>query len=341
MANLQNFRVFQVWPTSLRQVQKRNLHDQEDEDAFLGRLALRGVDVHSRAAQHLNRDGIEPTPLHFNLLRLFSNIQHIRLVTTNFDLLFEQAAQTEYGEMPEIFRGPALPLGDDFEGIVHVHGSIQRPLQMVLTDQDFGRAYLTEGWAREFLVGLFHSFAVLFVGYSHDDIVVNYLARALPEGTVGKRFILTDKGRDPRWKILGIQPISFPKVDDNDFTGLYDGVRRLAEVYKSSSLDWQHEVTDLAGRLPPISDEEEDIIEYSFNNEITTRFFTDAAEVPEWIEWLDKRKLLDPLFSDGNLNKRDVLLARWLVDRFAIHHFTALILCISRHQMRISAHLWQ
>ena len=41
---------------------------------------------------------------------------------------------------------------------------------MVLTDADFGRAYLTEGWARRFLVELFRSFTVLFVGYSHNDI---------------------------------------------------------------------------------------------------------------------------------------------------------------------------
>ena len=314
--------------------------EQEREDAFLGRLALKGVDVHTRAAQQLVRDGLKPTELHFNLLRLFSDVPQIRLVTTNFDFLFEQAAQVEYGKTPEIFRAPALPLGRDFNGIVHVHGSVIRPLEMVITDKDFGRAYLTEGWAREFLVGLFHSFTVLFVGYSHQDTVVTYLARALPESTVGKRFILTENGQDPRWKALGIEPIAFPQTGEHDFNGLYDGVRRLAEVFKRSMLDWQREVTDLAAKLPPISDEEADIIEYSLNNVITTRFFTDTAEMPEWIEWLDKRRLLDPLFADGNLSKRDALLARWLVDRFAIHHFADLILCIARHQMRISAHLW-
>jgi hypothetical protein len=313
---------------------------QEREDAFLGRLASKGVDVYSRAVQHLDRDGIEPTSLHSNLLRLFVDVQHIRLVTTNFDLLFEKAAYTVYGETPEIFRAPALPRGNDFEGIVHVHGSIKRPHQMVLTDQDFGRAYLTEGWAREFLVELFRNITVLFVGYSHEDTVVTYLARALPESTVGKRFILTDKGQDPRWKILGIQPISFPKTDDSSFTGLYEGVRRLAEIFKKSSLDWQREVTDIAKGLPPIDDEEADIIEYSFNNEITTSFFTNAAVAPEWIEWLDKRKLLDALFTDGDLNKRDKLLVRWLVEHFANHNFAAFILCIAKHNMHISAHLW-
>ena len=62
---------------------------------------------------------------------------------------------------------------------------------MVLTDADFGRAYLTEGWARRFLVELFRQFTVLFVGYGHNDTVMNYLARALPESDVAKRFALT------------------------------------------------------------------------------------------------------------------------------------------------------
>jgi hypothetical protein len=36
---------------------------------------------------------------------------------------------------------------------------------MVLTDADFGRGYLVEGWARRFLVELFRHCTVLFVGY--------------------------------------------------------------------------------------------------------------------------------------------------------------------------------
>ena len=104
----------------------------------------------------------------------------LRLVTTNFDTLFEEAARESTGVQPEVFPAPALPLGREFHGIVHVHGTIDKPHDMVLTDADFGRAYLTEAWARRFLVDLFRSFTVLFVGYGHSDTVMNYLARALP-----------------------------------------------------------------------------------------------------------------------------------------------------------------
>ena len=51
---------------------------------------------------------------------------------------------------------------------------------MVITDEDFGRAYMTEGWAARFLVELFSNFTILFVGYSYDDTIMSYLTRALP-----------------------------------------------------------------------------------------------------------------------------------------------------------------
>ncbi|MGR5939314.1 SIR2 family protein [Bacillus pacificus] len=35
---------------------------------------------------------------------------------------------------------------------------------------------MTEGWARRFLVDLFSNYTVLFVGYSHNDPVMKYLA---------------------------------------------------------------------------------------------------------------------------------------------------------------------
>ena len=145
--------------------------------------------------------------------------------TTNFDLLFADAAQDVFPEQPELCKAPALPLGRTFNGIVHVHGCLDRPRDMVLTDADFGRAYLTEGWARRFLVELFRSFTVMFVGYSHNDTVMKYLARALPARESKPRFALTDKvdGRSrPRGSCA---PPPFPHRVEGDSP---DGYRDMA-----------------------------------------------------------------------------------------------------------------
>ena len=154
-----------------------------------------------------------------------------------------------------MFRAPALPLGHQFNGIVHVHGAVSHSDGMVITDTDFGRAYLTEGWARRFLVDLFPSFTVLFVGYSHDDTIMNYLARALPVGEADQRFVLiseTDNDAD-RWRLLGIEPISYPQADENDYSALYEGVRRMAEHIRRNVLDWQREITEIAEKPPPLT----------------------------------------------------------------------------------------
>lgn len=183
------------------------LTEMEPIDRFLGLLAHKGVEVHQRAAHRLSDPESAPTALHLNLMRLFSKPDRVRLVTTNFDLHFQTASQTVFGQCPRAFCAPALPLGGDFRGLVHVHGALTHPPEMILTDTDFGRGYLTEGWARRFLVDVFRTYTVLFVGYSHNDVVMNYLARALPAEGVAGRYALTEEDGD--WKLLGITPIRF------------------------------------------------------------------------------------------------------------------------------------
>ena len=320
------------------------LQKEEPEDRFLGRLHNKGVKVHERAVQELSRNNPKPTDLHRDLLRLYQkNGEQVRVVTTNFDLLFEAAAQDVFGAVPEVFRAPALPLGRDFNGIVHVHGALSHRQGMILTDEDFGRAYLTEGegWARRFLVELFRHFPVLFVGYSHKDIILNYLARALPPDETKPRFALTDGSNSQRWKLLGIEPVIYPQPDANDHSRLYEGVRRLAEYVNRGVLDWQREITDLAEKPPPSLDEEAaDLIADSLSYAVRTRFFTQAATSPEWIDWLNKREHLAPLFGPDDISEPSAVLARWLAENFAHDQAYKLFLLISQHQMQLHPSFW-
>ena len=171
----------------------------ETEDQFLGRLQYRKNKVHERAARILSQNDPQPTGLHYDLLKVFSDSRHVRMVTTNFDTLFEQAAEDVLDSTVKVYDVPALPLGSDFEGIVHVHGSICEPNNMVLTDADFGRAYIVESWASRFLAELFESFTVLFVGYSYNDVVMKYLTRSLTPSRATKRFILVKEGGKESW----------------------------------------------------------------------------------------------------------------------------------------------
>ena len=322
------------------------LNDGEPEDRFLGKLQQRNVDVHARAAEILQTNSLGETPrpnsLHTDLLRLYNQSSSVRLVTTNFDLLFKEAARGLFASPPERFSAPALPLGDDFYGIVHVHGTLDRPKSMVLTDADFGRAYLTEGWARRFLLQLFRSFPVLFVGYSHQDTVMHYLSRALPAGGAWPRFALVkeEETEIDRWTRLGIQPVPYPKLPGDNHNRLYTGIRSLADHATLGILGWQQRIIGLARQPPPLDEEDADLIDEALKNPTRTRFFTRAATDPQWVDWLDDRGHLKALFGNAELTDQQNELARWLANTFARTHSRNLFLLAARHHTRLHPDFW-
>jgi len=317
----------------------------EREDEFLGRLNDHGTDVHRRAAHILQADDPEPTAMHRNLLRFYADPENVRMVVTNFDLLFEKAAGDIFNSPPAVFEAPTLPPGRSFKGLVHIHGSVKDPGAMVLTDRDFGQAYLTgsDGWASRFVFDLLTNNTVLFVGYSHSDVMMTYVARALPANDTQNRFALIgDQTDDPNhWIRMGIQPILFHQSDTSDFDGLDAAVAQLANHRRLTLLDWRHKIATIAAVGPPVSDEGAGVIEHALTDPVMTRFFVETAELPEWVEWLDRRGRLTALFTDGELSQQHQTLVEWLVLRFAITHDGALFELIGRYGHRLNPRLWR
>ncbi|MCP9468442.1 MAG: SIR2 family protein [Nitrospira sp.] len=110
---------------------------------------------------------------------------HTRLITTNFDRLFEEVI-AEKGLAIECFRAPLLPVPKNrWDGLVYLHGLLTpSPTasdldQLVVSSGDFGLAYLTERWAARFVSELFRGYTVCFVGYSINDPVLRYMMDAL------------------------------------------------------------------------------------------------------------------------------------------------------------------
>ena len=345
-ANLPNFRDL---ASKVAQGTGHILADDDPVDRFLGNLADSGVDVHNRTADALSASNLRPTELHRQLLRCFRSVESVRVVTTNFDLLFEKAADKEIPLCIEAFRAPALPLGTEFEGIVHLHGSVERPRRMTLTDADFGRAYLIERWSPRFLVDVFRTYTVLFVGYSHDDTVMNYLGRALAEADRGQtdspnRFVLIpESSEEDRWAPLGISPIRYQKNADEDHTGLVEGVTGLADYMQRGLLEWQRTIGDIARGLPSLDPERQDLISDAISDVNRVRFFTEGAEDPAWLGWLDDRNHLNRLFVADlatTANETGRQLAWWMSNKFAWNHPVDLLDLFSRHGMRIGRELW-
>ena len=314
----------------------------ETEDLFLNRLQVEGVLVHARAAQLLEQADPMPTPLHQGLLGLYANPGNIRIVTTNFDRLFEQAAGDPG---PMVFDAPALPLGSGFQGIVHVHGSTKKPGEMVLTRKDFGHAYLTEsgGWARRFLVDLFSSHTVLFVGYSHSDTIMTYLTPSLTRYEDHFRYALISGATDcpDRWHRLGIRPITFPQRHEGDFSALVEAVEGLAKFTRSPVFELRRKVAGIADALPPVDSETSDMIDHALNDPVLAREFVREASLPDWIDWMEQRGHLDDLFKDGELGEKGATLARWLAVRFAKTDGQRLLQLIGRRGESVNPMLWE
>ena len=315
----------------------------ENLEQFLGRLADRGVKVHHLAKTELSREGAKPAPLHRDLLRLYRKDQSIRLVTTNFDLLFEQAAESIYDTTPEVFHAPQLPFGDQLNGIIHIHGSISYPDQMVLTDSDFGRAYLREASVTRFLFDLYDRYTFLFVGYSHSDTVMNYLVRALPPQSAGfPRYALErEAADDQRWKRLGIEKIPYPENHENDHSELEAAICELANYLRRGMMDWHRVISEIAESPPSELDEEDERdIALAFEDEAKTRFFTENASHPEWIDWLDAQEHLTRLFGNGPLQDSDRVLSWWLVNQYLEDYSHQMFLLIGRHHTRLHPTFW-
>jgi len=313
----------------------------ETMDQFLGRLEDRHVHVHERAAQALQCHS--PNELHGNLCRLFGKPEGVRIVTTNFDCLFEEAFKQLHHTSPKLFQAPALPLGRRFKGIVHLHGSLKESKEMILTHRDFGRAYLTEaeGWARRFLVELFTHYTVLFVGYSHSDTIMNYLTPSLPPDSTQKRLALIREGDDSHyWERMGVEPIVFPQNKKNDFASLDISIKKLADFVCQGAFDWQQEVTIIAAREPPIDEERAGIIDHALTSVNLTSCFVKAAKSPDWIYWLYNRKHLGPLFNEEALQEQDIFLSRWLATQFFAEHSDKLFRLIDDYGGKLNTDLW-
>lgn len=310
-------------------------------DVFLGKLEYKSIPVHARAKKIFENSESNPTPLHESIIKLFRTHQNIRIVTTNFDLLFENAAEKVYGHRPEVYDAPALPVGYDFNGIVHVHGSINKEQNMVLTDADFGRAYLTEGWARRFLINVFANYTVLFIGYSYNDVVMKYLSRALPVSRESKKYILIDKSDN--WEILGIEPLLYRLSEnecDDKYLELNDSMYQLADRVCRGMLDWRTRISEIASGAPPSDELLIDEFEQNFNELSIVRFFTDIARHADWPQWLNDRNYLDRLFVDQTLSEQDTLLSEWLSKNYVHDNPEVLFKIFAMHRLPINSRFW-
>jgi hypothetical protein len=311
-------------------------------DAFLGRIERDGFKVHERVARLLTPSGKQaPNRYHESILGLFRDPSSVRIVTTNHDPLLSVAADSAFGNAVESYYAPALPVGDDFAGLVYLHGGIARdPSRLVLTDGDFGRAYLTQAWATTFLRGMYSRFDVLFLGYSHGEPVLRYLASGLSSSTTRFAFDTFD-GDDTAWRSIGVTRISYPRAGGPDeHAALRGAVSAWAERTRMGYLEHEARIRDAVSGLPPLDLAEADYIHQIIGDPATARFFGSYAVAPEWLSWVKGLPQFRALFGESDLLPGSFELGQWFAKSMMLAHSGIALSVLQELGGRMRPELW-
>ncbi len=181
-------------------------------------------DIYSAVASSLSSPNNVDLTAHETLVNLATDEDGVtRIVTTNFDRLFELCDQ----EL-KTFVAPNLPNLEqpgEFDGVVHLHGKINTKEdgaendQFVLSSSEFGDAYIANAWATSFVKSVLERYIVVFVGYAADDPPIKYLLEALKRNTQKLNSIFAfEKGTESeavsRWHLKGVRALPFNEYDD-------------------------------------------------------------------------------------------------------------------------------
>ena len=225
---------------------------QRDEyDVVLGMLERRieGEEnaqspVRQKVGKILRPDDLKPTSMHRDLMRLSNHGSAVTIITTNFDLLLENAARNMRSPVQTYALGgiPRPTRRQEFNGVLHIHGALdrtpERTSDLIISDQDFGEFYLRRRIIPDLIYDAARLYNLVLVGYSANDPPMKYLLDAVaadrvrfPDLKERFRFVGMDE-EDPAeledWKARGITPIQY-KSQGADHSQLQRTLAKWAE----------------------------------------------------------------------------------------------------------------
>jgi hypothetical protein len=247
-----------------------------------------------------------PVDGHKDILRLSRNRGgDPQVVTTNFDLLFQQADSRIKSYVPPVL--PSLTNGEQINGVVYLHGkwndaesNSQAANNLIISSADFGRAYLADGWASTFIKDLAQQYVIVLLGYSAEDPPVRYLLEGLHASgvTVKPRIYSFERGSAEEvrqnWQHRGVTGIAF-----DAFTALWGSLKEWA-LYAEDPRGWQRLAIDMA-RQPPsaLKSYQRGQVAFTISTVEGAKMFAEATPPPP-AEWLC---VFDPLVRNQKPSK--------------------------------------
>lgn len=256
-----------------------------------------------------------------------------RLITTNFDRLFEEVISSKALSV-ERFQAPLLPVPKNrWDGLVYLHGllsaapSASELNRLVVSSGDFGLAYLTERWAARFVSELFRSYTVCFVGYSINDPVLRYMMDALAaDRLLGESppemfaFGSYSKGKEEEraneWRAKNVTPILYREY--NRHAHLHKTLRAWAETYRDGVRGKERIIVECAIARPLASTCQDDFVgrllwALGDPGGLPARRFAELDPVPS-LDWLEP--LSEERYRHADLDRFGIRPKETLDDKF-------------------------
>nr|WP_237684442.1 SIR2 family protein [Pseudaminobacter soli] len=249
---------------------------------------------------------------------------HPRIVTTNFDTIFERVWYRRTRQRLPSSAGQGMPTvgSHDFTGALHLHGRVtdrQHRLtetDLVLTSADFGEAYMRSGWASRIVYDLLRRYTLVLVGYSADDPPMRYMLEATEQGRLNfpdlkpAYALVADPNGDSggireAWRGKGLQPLIYP-APGHDHSALYRTLNAWAEMVRDP-LAWSEAELARIAAVRYAESSADDCAKFAF---LTSEISSAAAAArsaadPAWVE---------ALHNDGQ-NPDDWTYIAWFRDR--------------------------
>lgn len=144
------------------------------------------------------------------------------IITTNYDDLLEQAAMCNNKQYYVVAKDEDLPLNKGEKMIIKMHGDFANN-NIVLTENDYYDYRRNFPLINSFLLSLFATKVVLFIGFSFNDINLKFILRQV-SSILGRKmqrvYLLTDENKDALaysyFKNKSVQLLSLPMEVSSD-----------------------------------------------------------------------------------------------------------------------------
>ncbi len=186
-----------TWSELTKEFKKECGIENETDDLKIAQLYMdaRGKKEYlDKVKSVLKHHCVIPNDIHKAIL----DLKPCHIITTNYDDLFEQEIQNEYKQYSVVRRDGDIPKMSYPNALIKMHGDFDSD-NIVLTESDYFNYSKTFPLIRSFVLSLFASKLVVFVGFSFADLNLKMILNELQsnlQGEMQRAYLIADAKPD-------------------------------------------------------------------------------------------------------------------------------------------------